>query len=162
MLPEAHITHIIRGRLRVKIPVKKGDASYFADLSGKMTGCEGVERIEVNSVTSSVLIIHSTDSKNIAEYAEENSLFRIQEVKFYEKQTYISRKITETFNGLNRKVTVSTKGFANLPDIAVLTLIGLSAFQISRGNFIAPAWYAALWYALNIFLKSQPSEAEGN
>jgi len=59
---------------------------------------------------------------------------------------------------MNSSVIVSTKGFANVPDLVLLTLVGLSAIQISRGNFTAPAWYTALWYALNIFLKAQSKE----
>ena len=39
-------------------------------------------------------------------------------------------------------------------------LLIMGIYQISRGNFMAPAWYTAFWYALNIFLKSKPKEKD--
>ncbi len=157
-LPEAYVNHSISHRLRIKVPSKKGDASFLAFVKDHFLSLEGVEKVETNAITGSILLIHTLDSGKIAEYAEGHHLFRIEGLKTHHKQTFVSRKISDTFRDLNRKVTVSTKGFANIPDLAVLTLLGLSVFQINRGNFMAPAWYAALWYALNIFLKSQPSE----
>ncbi len=159
MVPEAHISHTIPGRLRIKIPSKKGDIYFFGDMYKQLSLFEGIQRVEVNSLTGSILILHSADVAHIAEFARHNGLFLMKEGKRYGgKQTYISRRISEAFQDINHKVLVSTKGFANVPDLLVLTLIGLSIFQISRGNFMAPAWYTALWYAMNIFLKSQAKQ----
>ena len=157
-LPEAYISHSILHRLRIKIPSKKGDAAFLASLKDHFLRLEGVEKVEMNAITGSILLIHTLDPVKIAQYAERQLLFRIEGLNTRYKQTFVSRKISETFQDMNKRVTVSTKGFANIPDLAVLTLLGLGIFQISRGNFMAPAWYAALWYALNIFLKSQPLE----
>jgi hypothetical protein len=158
MLPDAYLSHAIPGRLRVKIPSKKGDSCYFDDVHKQMSGYEGIASVAVNALTGSVLVIHTVDFRKIAAYAERNNLFRMEDVKPFEKQTYISRKVSETFKDVNSRVIVSTKGFANVPDLVLLALVGLSAIQISRGNFTAPAWYTALWYALNIFLKAQAKE----
>jgi hypothetical protein len=158
MLPEAYISHMIPRRLRIKIPSKKGDMYFFGDMYKQLAACEGIERVEVNSLTGSILLIHTVDAGKIAEFSQHNNLFTIKDTKLYGKQTYISQKISEKFQDINHKVIVSTKGFANIPDLMVLTLIGLSIFQISQGNFIAPAWYTALWYAMNIFLKAQTKE----
>jgi len=38
--------------------------------------------------------------------------------------------------------------------MAILSLLGLGLYQILRGNFRAPPWYTAFWYALGIFTKS--------
>lgn len=159
MLPEAYISHIIPGRLRVRVPLKKRDIGFFDDIYQSLSACEGINTVEVNPLTGSVLVIHMSDSGRIAAYAEEQNLFRIESVNYLEKQTYVSRKISETFSSVNKKVTLSTQGFANVPDLVLLALIGLSIVQVSRGNFTAPAWYTAVWYALNIFLKAQPAEA---
>lgn len=132
--------------------------SFLASVKDAFLSLEGIENVEINAVTGSVLLIHALASAKITEHAEKHNLFRIEGAKTYHNQTVVSKKISDTFRDLNKKVTVSTEGFANIPDLAVLTLLGLSVFQISQGNFMAPAWYAALWYALNIFLKSQPSE----
>jgi hypothetical protein len=160
MLPEAYISHMIHGRLRIKIPSRKGDMYFFGDMYRQLSTYHGIDRVEVNSLTGSILLMHSLDAGRIADFARASNLFAIKDAnaKMYGKQTYVSRKISETFQDINHKVIVSTKGFANIPDLMVIALIGLSIFQISQGNFIAPAWYTALWYAMNIFLKSQTKQ----
>jgi hypothetical protein len=158
MLPEAYISHMISRRLRVRIPSRKGDVLFFGEMHKKLSCFDGIERVEVNALTGSVLLIHAVDLREIADFARQNNLFSILDTKIYRKQTYVSRKISETFRDINHKVIISTKGFANIPDLLVLTFLGLSIFQISRGNFMAPAWYTALWYAMNIFMKSQTKQ----
>jgi hypothetical protein len=49
-------------------------------------------------------------------------------------------------------------GWVNLGAMAFLILLGAAIYQIARGNLTAIPWYTAFWYALNIFLKSKPSE----
>jgi len=158
MLPEAYISHMISRRLRVRIPSRKGDVLFFGEMHKRLSCFDGIERVEVNALTGSVLLIHAVDLREIADFARQNNLFSILDTKIYRKQTYVSRKISETFRDINHKVIISTKGFANIPDLLVLTFLGLSIFQISRGNFMAPAWYTALWYAMNIFMKSQTKQ----
>jgi hypothetical protein len=158
MLPEAYISHMISRRLRIRIPSRKGDVLFFGEMHKKLSCFDGIERVEVNALTGSVLLIHAVDLREIADFARQNNLFSILDTKIYRKQTYVSRKISETFRDINHKVIISTKGFANIPDLLVLTFLGLSIFQISRGNFMAPAWYTALWYAMNIFMKSQTKQ----
>jgi hypothetical protein len=158
MLPEAYISHMISRRLRIRIPSRKGDVLFFGEMHKRLSCFDGIERVEVNALTGSVLLIHAVDLREIADFARQNNLFSILDTKIYRKQTYVSRKISETFRDINHKVIISTKGFANIPDLLVLTFLGLSIFQISRGNFMAPAWYTALWYAMNIFMKSQTKQ----
>jgi hypothetical protein len=97
------------------------------------------------------------DSGKIVAYAESSGLFKIRSSASH--PTIFSRGISDTFRNLNKGVTAFTGGSASIPDIVFLTLMGFGIYQISQGNLIAPAWYVAFWYALNIFLKSQPLQA---
>jgi hypothetical protein len=152
--PEAHVSHRTPQRLRVKIPSQRGNLGYFSSLKDQLSKCHCVEKFEVNVLTGSVLFINKVDVEAIADYAETNNLFRLIRPNPY--QTALSRKISDAFKDLNTKVADATSGDIDIADIAFLTLLGLGGFQISRGNFLAPAWYTAFWYALNIFLKAQP------
>ena len=40
----------------------------------------------------------------------------------------------------------------NLSQFGVLLALGI--YQISRGNFMAPAWYTAFWYAFGVLTKT--------
>lgn len=141
--------------MRVKIPSKKGDTDFFAHTTEALSGLAGVRQMETNTLTGSILFVHETETEQLLRHISERGLFILSRRTNTGGQTFIAKKVTETYQEFNRKITSSTEGFANIPDIAFLGLLGLGIYQISRGNFTAPAWYAAFWYALNIFLKGR-------
>jgi hypothetical protein len=143
------------GRIRIRIPSKKGDGDFFVHLSDVLSDIAGIRHIETNPLTGSILFIHDADTQQFLQHVRERGHFDLPSRGQRGGQTYLSQKVAETYQDLNKKITTSTEGFANIPDIAFLGLLGLGIYQISRGNFTAPAWYAAFWYALNIFLKGQ-------
>ncbi len=153
MLPDAAVSHITAGRMRIKIASKKGDAAYFSCLHERFSSCEGIERLEVNALTGSVLFINPADIKVIAAYAEANKLFKLG--RSQPDTTPFSNTIAKTFKAFDKKTKSFTGNDMDIPGAAFLVLLGVGIYQISRGNFTAPAWYTAFWYALNIFLKSQ-------
>lgn len=151
MVPDAFIAHTMPNRLRIKIPARKKDISFLAEVKDVLLTYDGIKNITVHPVTGSILIHHDADDKSLIDFAETKNLFRINGVN----GTFFSKTISSAFQGLNKKVTISTEGHMNIPDIVFLVLAGLGLYQIIRGNLTAPAWYAAFWYALNIFLKGR-------
>ena len=151
-LPEARITHSISGRLRIKIPSKKGDTSYFESLEQKFSGCDEVQKVEANALTAGVLLLHDADIKDISKFAEENRLFEIESLGL--ERTPLVKRIRSGFEDLNRRTKKLTGSELDLPSAGFVSLLSLSIYQIARGNFFAPAWYTSLWYALNIVFKS--------
>lgn len=151
-LPEARITHTISGRLRIKIPLKKGDTSYFESLEQKFSGCDKVQKVEANAVTAGVLLLHDSDTRDISKFAEENRLFRVESLE--RKQTPLANRMRSSFEDFSTRIKKLTGGELDLPSVAFLSLLSLSIYQIARGNFYAPAWYSSLWYGLNIVFKS--------
>jgi hypothetical protein len=159
MIPDAVVSHISPGRMRIKIASKKGDAAYFSLLKEFFSKCNGIERLEVNPLTGSVLFLHNLDVKAIAEYALKNNIFIFNEA--VTRRTVLHRSLSEVFAGINSRIERFTGGDMDLSGTALLALLGLGVFQIGRGNFAAPAWYVAFWYAYNIFMKSNSNKGEG-
>jgi hypothetical protein len=157
MLPDAYLSHQTSERLRLKIPSKKGDIAYFSSLRNEFSKNQGIKGVEVNPLTGSVLFIHNANKDSITQHAEAKSLFRLVE-KIGE--TPVSSKISEAFKDLNNQVSSFTGRELDIPTLAFLGLLAIGIFQISRGNFTAPAWYTAFWYALNIFIKAQPDKKD--
>lgn len=151
-LPDAFLSHRISGRARLKIPSKKGDFHYFKSLKEQMPECSGIETVEVNPVSGSVLIVHTSDIEQIAEYARSRNIFDLKNNR--PDPVNLRHTVSKTFKDINGKIKGITGGDMDIASAAFLTLLGLGIYQISRGNFAAPAWYTAFWYALNIFLKS--------
>lgn len=151
-LPEAGITHTISGRLRLKIPSKKGDNSYFQSLEQKLSGCDGVQRVKANAVTAGVLLLHDADIKSISKFAEENRLFMVKSLG--SERTLLVDRIRNSFKDLDRRTKNLTGGELDVASAVFLSLVSLSIYQIARGNFFAPAWYTSLWYAVNMVFRS--------
>ena len=152
MLPPALISHRTTGRLRVKIPSKKGDGAFFQSLKERFSILEGINAIEINPLTGSMLILHSSDERTIAGYALANNLFMLQELG--SSPAGLQRRISKAFVSIDSQLKSATSGEIDIGGLAFLVLMGFGIYQISVGNLTALPWYAAFWYALNIFLKS--------
>lgn len=152
MPAHAYIAHSTSDRLRIKIPSKKGDTRYFHTLKERFQCLQGIERVDVAPFTGSVLFAHKTDPKTIAVFAGANGLFVLNETA-RPVNPPLSRRIADGFKGFDKKIKDFTAGELDIPGIAFLFLVAFGVYQISIGNFTAPAWYTAFWYGLNIFLK---------
>ncbi|MHB8481543.1 MAG: HMA2 domain-containing protein [Nitrospiria bacterium] len=160
MLPDAYLTHFIQGRMRVRIPSKKGDEAYFLSLKDRFARFPGVQKIELNPLTGSVLVLHnldikSLDKKLIAEYTELNALFKLDISRPDPASIAAPEKISETYREANEKIRKFTDGEIDLPTLVFTGLLGAGIFEVGRGNVGALPWHVALWYALNVFLQSQ-------
>ena len=151
-LPDAFLSHIISGRVRLKIPSRKGDSLYFESIKEQMLKLSGIEALRINPMSGSILIIHTSDIKKIAWYAQDKGLFNLKNSKPEPSDMHYT--VSRAFKHINEKIKGITGGDMDIAGAVFLTLLGLGVYQISRGNLAAPAWYTAFWYALNIFLKS--------
>ena len=158
-LPDATITHTSPGRTRVKIPSKKGDHGFFSKVAERFSVCDGVREAHSNALTATVLLLHHSEPKKLSYFAEENNLFNIRNIPG--NPVPLTRILKKGFDGLNKSARIFSKGQLDLSGLAVASLVGLSVFQIFRGNFKAPAWHAALWYAYNIGRTAEKGETSG-
>ena len=156
MIPEAHVSHQMSRRLRIKIPSKKGDVSFFSALLDRLSGCPGIEEIGVNPQTGSALIFYEGDRDTIAEYAEKHDLFVLKRPTPRHKTLF--RNVSDTFRGYNQNLKKMTGGEVDVPSLVFLSLLVSGIFQIARGNFAMPAWYTAFYYALGVFTRAQVEE----
>jgi hypothetical protein len=153
MIAEARIVHRMAGRLRIRVPSKRGDADYFRLVKEALSAVEGVERVEVAPLTGSVLLCSRAAAETLIESARAQGLFMVKEEPEV-RGTVLSDSISAGFASMNDRVkTLSGSGF-DLPGLVFLALVGAGVYQIARGNFGAIPWYGAFWYALGIFGKS--------
>jgi hypothetical protein len=111
--------------------------------------------VEVNPLTAGIFLITRESASVIAEYAENSSLFRLRNPA--DHPVVLSRRFSDVFKVVNNKTRSFTGGELDIPSMIFLALLGSGIYQISRGNFEAPAWYTAFWYALGILTGSQKS-----
>ncbi|MGD0230241.1 MAG: HMA2 domain-containing protein [Syntrophorhabdales bacterium] len=153
MTPDAFVTHRTTGRLRLRVPSKRGDAIYFASVRDALSAVQGVERVDVSPLTGSILLHHTGPFTEIVDASQPLDLFTIREEP-EAKVTVLHDSVSGLFGSIDGAVKGITGRGIDLGGIAFLALIGAGVYQIARGNFTAPAWYTAFWYALGIFGKS--------
>lgn len=129
MLPTATIEHSMPGRLRVKVPHRRGDVSYFRSAMEKLSKHPKIAGLRANPVTGSILIQHETDLPSIRDIAAEGDLFDLQE-----------QSAPPTVRPA-RAVRVSEGGSAALDGrrATAAGLAGLALVQAMRGNALGPA-----------------------
>jgi hypothetical protein len=154
-LPEdAYLSHASKGRLRLRIPSKKKDDAFFAQLQTILSPIPGLDRVQVNPLSGSLLILHSELPEELASLVK-TLADPAPKRNSSGKPNTIYQRVTGTFNQVNTRIQGFTKGELDVPTLSFIALVAMGIYQISRKNFVAPAWYTAFWYALNIFLKSK-------
>ncbi len=153
--PAAYIKHQLPGRVRLKIPQKKGDYRYFDRIAELFAGCPGITQLQLNPQAASLLICHGMDTgfSAIAEFAQKNSLFtiveQVPEETFSIPHLPIAKLTSTGFNRLDESLLDFSQGLLDGRSLLFLALVGLSISQIGKGRFMAPA-ASLLWYALTL------------
>jgi hypothetical protein len=138
----------------------RNDPDYFSRLKEYLSPLPGVEKVEANPLTGSVLVLHSLDLKSVddfkpmSDYSEMSGLFKV--VVPETNSVSLAQGLADAFAGLNEKVKGATAGTVDIPTLAFLGLLGVSIFQIGEGVVTVPA-VTALWYASSI-LQDQVSK----
>ncbi len=154
-LPEdTYLSHASKGRLRLRIPSKKRDEAFFAQLQAILSAIPGLDQVQVNPLSGSLLILHSELPEELASLVK-TLAGPAPNKNSSGKPNTIYQRVTGTFHQVNTQIQGFTKGELDVPTLSFIALVAMGIYQISRKNFVAPAWYTAFWYALNIFLKSK-------
>ena len=160
-LAEAVIAHVSRGRVRLKVPEKKHDADFFRALEGQLAGFPGVEKVEANPVTGSVLVLHrlnlrsSEDVDVLAASSSFSSLLKLvfrnanEPAQPHRGSVSLARNWAMSLATLNEQITASTGGVVDMPTLAIAGLVAISLRQMRQGVIFIPAM-TALWYASSL------------
>ena len=153
MNTEALVVHKMAGRIRIRVPSQKGNAAYFASVKEALSACVGVEGVEVAPFTGSILVRCHGPTEGVIGWAQSQGLFVVRQEQSI-KVTAFHDAVASRFGALDDRIRAVTGEGFDLPGLAFLGLMGAGIYQIARGNFAAPAWYTAFWYALGLFGKS--------
>ena len=162
--PSAYIRHQIPGRVRLKIPEKKGDLGYFAELAEGFAVCHTITQLELNPVSASVLICHdlSEDFLTIAGFAQENGLFCIidqPEAKFSLPKKPVTKFASAGITRIDQSLSDFTRGLLDGRSLLFLALIGLALRQMSKEHVLG-ASTSLLWYAFRVLNEANKDVSE--
>ncbi|MCA1367163.1 hypothetical protein I6F15_07095 [Bradyrhizobium sp. BRP14] len=130
MLPTANVEHFMSGRLRVKVPHRRGDVSYFRSAVEKLSEHPEIAGLRANPMTGSILIQHETDLPSIREIAAKSEIFDLQEAPPPRPRHASPPAKAQAADG----TAVLAGGSAT-----TIGLTSLAFYQAIRGNALGPA-----------------------
>jgi hypothetical protein len=158
-LDEARLSHLLEGRLRMRVPARRQDSAFFADVARRLRECEGIEDVRVNPVTGSVLVVHATTLQAIAAFAAQQGLFtlRLEQDSSVEMGRSRSRVVVRHVPSRTGQDEEGSRSDSSDKHARMLsaTFAGLGTLQTFRGQVMTPA-LTLFWYAYDAW-RSRPS-----
>lgn len=148
------------GRLRLKISSRRGDIGYFSLIVAGLMGKFAFSKISANHRTGS-LLIQSEDNIEldaVKAYVEEEGMFHVVLPGCEPSSSALD--VAASLGKVNNGISRLSGGEMDLPTLVFTALVVSGVTQIARGNFTAPPWYTAFWYAMGLFSKSMGSTCD--
>ena len=121
MTPVATIQHQMPGRLRLRIPARRGNVSFFHGIVQALSTVPGVEELDAIPLTGSIIIRHAGSAPAIAAAAAEQGLFQVE------------------LEDPKEAASTAQPRYSGKLDTAAAGLNGLALFQMARGRLTGSA-----------------------
>lgn len=154
MATQAFLVCSTPGRLRFRIPSRKGDPAFFDSLRTTCANLPGLSNAAVSALTGALLVTFEPRSAFTPGDIAERLDLELQAIcpKSWEKS------ISNQFRFLDREFRQLTGGELDLRGAAFLGCLAAGIYQIAAGNIAMPAWFVAFWYAMNLAGNAQSPE----
>jgi hypothetical protein len=152
MTPGGVLVHHIAGRTRFRVPEKRGDGGYFANVTEQLGQCPGVSAVSASEVTGSVLVLHeATEPDVLIAYARTFELFDLPAVTVpaVNAGRPPAELMTDGLDQVDGWIRAQTGRSTDLRSLALTGLIGAAVWQTLRGQLL-PAAGTLIWYALTV------------
>lgn len=150
---KAYLVHRSPGRLRLRIPERRHNRSFFAELRKRLAECPSVNRADADPVTGSILAhFDERPGREAAILVEalEAGIGALIDVELSPPPpAHIAHRARHHFSRLNGAVRDYTGGGTDGTGLVILVLFLSSIWQIMQGQILAPA-AQLLWYAMQI------------
>lgn len=155
----AYQVHRTRERIRLRLPDRRHDTAFFAELCERLSALPGVVEVSGNPLSAGLLVrFHPTQAHALR--AAIAATGRLQIVDGPPPLSPGLNALRRAADRIDRSLEEQSGGSADLRTLAVLLLILLAAGQALRGQLLAPA-ASLLWYAFEL-LRFVPPAPEPN
>lgn len=147
--PLAVVVHRAPGRLRLRVPARRGDADFLGGLGDAFRGSPGVAAVDVNPLTASLLVRFTGDEEpllarvpalglrigDLAQAAAEEA-----EAREARRPTgNLVDRLADVVDGIDDELKKGSEGRMDLQSAALLYLVGAGFVQLLRGRALPPA-----------------------
>jgi hypothetical protein len=133
MIPAAYIEHQLPGRVRLRVPSKRGEVPFFEKVVRELSKHPAVHELTATPLTASIMLQYVEPLHAITAAAADQNLFETARVQPAPKRREPNKA------GRMSKASSLTNGFAT-------GLSGLSLFQVARGNMVGSA-VESFWHS---------------
>jgi hypothetical protein len=126
MIPAAHVEHQLPGRVRLRVPSKRGEVPFFEKVVRELSKHPAVHELTATPLTGSIMLHYSEPLQAITAAAADQNLFETGRAEPAAKR------------GEPNKAGQVSKA-ASLTNSAATGLSGLSLFQAAQGNVLGSA-----------------------
>jgi heavy-metal-associated domain-containing protein len=167
MAVDAYVHHYVPGRLRLKIPAVKGEAAELRDISSAIAKAPGINQVEYNPITGSILIEYSPayyKNLNALESGLSGSVTQIvlnnnsrharvgtQHPPRKYGRSMAARRVDSLFKQLDDEVRTATENEIDLKFILPFG-VGILGVLALRHSATTPLWLTLMIFAFNAFL----------
>jgi hypothetical protein len=127
-MPIAYVEHQIPGRLRLRIPERRGDVAFFQRVVGALSEVPDVTELDGSPLTGSIRIRYSGTAEAIAAAAAKEGLFEIGK---RDGEAQPKKRPKEPAG--------APHGDAGMLDSIATGLSGLALFQVTQGQVTGSA-----------------------
>jgi hypothetical protein len=133
MIPAAHIEHQLPGRVRLRVPSKRGEVPFFEKVVRELSKHPAVHELTATPLTGSIMLQYSEPLHAITAVAVDQDLFETARAQPAPKRAEPSKAAQPS------KPTLLANGVAT-------GLSGLSLFQVAQGNALGSA-VESFWHS---------------
>jgi hypothetical protein len=164
MPARAHIVHHIPGRVRLRIPKRRDDREFFADVERRLSGCDNITGVSANPTTASVLVRYEGELAPVLLQAAQVGLAELLELtEDLPPVKPVEDALLDTLSQADSRILSISSGAMNGRSAVLVSLLVAGLFQLWRGQLLGPAipllWYAA--QALGLGAGRRPESAPG-
>jgi hypothetical protein len=157
---EVNVVHLTHRRLRIKIPAKRHDEQFFATARQHLSERPGVQSVEVNPTTASILI-HTSDARALLQALGRDGRFTIAEQHADAQESNPLEQVRHQLAEWDKQLQEWTGVRHGARAYIFIALVLAAAFQFARGEIFAPA-SVLLWYAGEALRLWIPSDKAGS
>ena len=180
-MEQVKVVHALPGRVRLKVRELKDNPALAGAVQERLAGIRGVQLVDANSVTGSVLVVYSAEggdalesvfgaltplfpALNVEQFQAEMTAFQAHLMPHTNgdsgERIALDRSISGFFGTVNAGVGNATGGV----DLKVLLPLGLVLLGVRSlivtERFAVPAWYDFIWFAFGSYLAFNSTNGE--
>jgi hypothetical protein len=121
--------------------------AYFSEVTRALAGCPGVKSVEANALTGSLLIVHDTEDRTLAEFALDRGLLAMDFSPAPAAAATDADRWLGALSDLSKRIADASGGRGDLTAALATIFLVLAVVQLARRQVAVPA-VTALWYAI--------------